>query len=245
MSLEEEIAEGVADLLLPGVYDTIQGRLVPLPTDSRLTFGPRGIRFEAACLFADVRGSTQILLAHKPHTVAKVHKAFLFLVTRLVASHGGEIRSYNGDSILAFFSGGPTSAVPVAVQCASEIAYMLHYRCASEFERYHELDFGIGVDHGEILCVKAGVGRNETHNDLVWLGEAVNRAARLGSLVAEPLPIAISDLCHEVIEGLVATCALPTTFVQVGDDDRWVEEVFEFGGQMEHSWRSDTWAWAP
>jgi len=76
---------------------------VPTLDDSRLTFGNKGLKFEATVLFIDLRGSTALLNNHNKSTVAKIHKAYYYAIVKISKLLGGENRSFNGDSLLVFF----------------------------------------------------------------------------------------------------------------------------------------------
>jgi adenylate cyclase len=78
---------------------------VPDIKNSKLTFGNTGLRFEATVLYIDMRGSTEILNKHNKASVAKMHMAYFHTAIKIAKSLGGEVRSFNGDSILIFFQG--------------------------------------------------------------------------------------------------------------------------------------------
>ena len=71
----------------------------------KLTFGNTGLKFEATVLYIDMRNSTEILNKHNRATVAKMHMAYFHTVVKIANSLGGEVRSFNGDSMLVFFKG--------------------------------------------------------------------------------------------------------------------------------------------
>jgi len=233
MGTKDDIHGRVKDLLAPGSYDITDSKEIPGPGDNRLTFGNKGVRFEAATLYIDMRGSTAVLNAHNDYTVAKIHKAYLYTATTLIADHGGQIRSYNGDSILAFFTGTKQQAISKAIKAAMQVKYMLAIVCKAEFDRYHELDFGIGIDHGKVLCVKAGKAQNKNHNDLIWLGNAVNRAAVLGDEASGPAHIRISQLCRDNLASDVKTSS---------GRDMWTRQAFDYNGNEEATWKT-TFRW--
>lgn len=229
MGLKDDISGRVKDLLAAGEYTICDSDIIPGPGDNRLTFGNQGVRFYASTLFIDMRGSTAVLNQHHDYTVAKVHKAYLYAATTLISEHGGQIRSYNGDSILAFFPKNLKSTITTAIKAAMQIKYMLTQVCASEFERYHALDFGIGIDHGQVLCVKAGRARNDNHNDLIWLGNSVNRATVLSDHAAGPNHVWISSMCRNNLEDDVKFSK---------EKDMWSKETIKYNGSDEAAWKT-------
>jgi class 3 adenylate cyclase len=228
MGMKDDIKLKVKELLDTGEYSIYESTTIPGPGDTRLTFGNTGVRFPAVTLYIDMRGSTAVLNAHRAHNVAKIHKAYLFLATKLIAAKGGQIRSYNGDSILAFFPGEGAAEVEKAVRCAMEIKFMLQ-ETASEFKKYREVDFGIGIDVGKVLCVKAGMGRNDNHNDLIWLGNAVNRATVLSDKAKDPKNIWISDPVYKLLPLSLLEGGTPKTLV-------WLKEQALYNDAVDGAW---------
>lgn len=227
MGIRDDISGRLKEMLAAGDYNITDSESIPGPGDNRLTFGNTGVRFWASTLYIDMRGSTKVLNQHQPQTVAKIHKAYLYTATTLIADAGGQIRSYNGDSILAFFPKNYKSTITCAVKSAMQIKYMLADVCKAEFERYHPLDFGIGIDHGQIVCVKVGRAQNDNHNDLVWLGNAVNRSTRLSDRAKGPNHVVISDFCRHNLEDSVKLSK---------GVDMWAETTVDYNNTIEKAW---------
>ncbi|MBK9263121.1 MAG: adenylate/guanylate cyclase domain-containing protein [Polyangiaceae bacterium] len=232
MGMKDDIVGRLKEVLATGDYSITDSDSIPGPGDNRLTFGNTGVRFWASTLYIDMRGSTKVLNQFKAHNVAKIHKAYLYTATTLIADAGGQIRSYNGDSILAFFPKNEKATINKAVKTAMHIKWMLTEDSVKKlFEPYqHVLDFGIGIDHGQVLCVKAGLARNDNHNDLVWLGDAVNRAVRLSDRGRSPNCVYVSDICRTNMDG--------DTKLANGVD-MWVEDFVEYNGSRERAWRTN------
>lgn len=228
--MKDDITGRLKEMLAAGEYAVTDSDSIPGPGDNRLTFGNTGVRFWASTLYIDMRGSTKVLNQHQAHTVAKIHKAYLYTATTLIAAAGGQIRSYNGDSILAFFPKNQKATISSAIGAAMQINWMLTEQTAKmEFERYHPLDFGIGIDHGQILCVKAGRAQNDNHNDLVWLGHPVNRATRLSDKARAPNHVFISDHCRNNLED--------ASKLSQGVD-MWTPDSIEYSGSLEKAWKT-------
>lgn len=242
MTPKHNLMTEIQQILAPGDYqvrDLAPSDPIPGPRDNRLTFGATGVRFEAVTLYVDMRGSTRILQLHKEPNVAKVHKAFLYVGTTLIAEHGGHVRSYNGDSILAFFRGSSKASVGKAIRAAMQMVYLCTHADAAkaDFARYSAVDFGVGIDVGHILCVKAGKGGNENQNDLIWLGDAVNRAARLSDKGGQDSRVWISDPIRGLQEDDVRYAD-----TREGRKDMWIKDSLEYAQKNEQAWRTSyTW----
>lgn len=202
MGLKNEIKEKVKEILDTNLQiEDIS--YVPELSDNKLTFGNRGLRFEATVLYIDLRDSTKILNNHNKATIAKIHKAYLYTTVKITKSLGGEVRSFNGDSVLAFFQGTTKRSLNNAVKAAMKIRYMI----ASEesgindmLKKYSAVDFGIGIDDGKILSVKVGVGGDTNTKDLIWIGNAVNKSVVISDQCKANEYIGISSWVYSLLE---------------------------------------------
>lgn len=229
MGIKKDIKDIVTQLLASEDYKIQEADSIPGPGDNRLTFGNTGVRFDAVVLYIDMRGSTAVLNSHRPQSVAKIHKAYLFITTKLIAENGGQIRSYNGDSILAFFPGKSKQSITKAIITAGKIRFMLVNECGSDFAKYRPVDFGIGIDLGQVLCVKTGTGKNENHNDLIWLGNAVNRATKLSDNAKSPNHVWVSQGIRDMMEDT-------TRFHPQTRQDLWSQTTAKYNETNEIAW---------
>lgn len=230
MGLKKDIVDQLEQILKPGDYNVLTDGPIPAPGDNRLTFGNTAVRFDAVTLYIDMRGSTKILHEYKAHNVAKIHKAFLFAGTKVITEHKGHIRSYNGDSILAFFEGNSKQTATSAIKAAMQLKYILTEKDASKhFSQWGTIDFGIGLDVGSILCVKAGMGKTDNHNDLIWLGEAVNRAVRLSDRGKAPQHVWVSQAVRHLQEDA-------TRYGGSDKKDIWQEQELTYNEAKEKAW---------
>jgi class 3 adenylate cyclase len=231
MARIDDLQGRLKEILATGSYKITESDSIPGPGDNRLTFLNTAVQFTGSVLYIDMRGSTKVLAAHKPHTVAKIHKAFLYATTTILAANGGQIRSYNGDSILAFFPKNHVKTIESAVKTALQIKYVVQKHCVDEFSKYWTPNFGIGVDHGTVLCVKAGKGQNDNHSDLLWLGHAVNRAVRLSDAGRDPNYVWVSA---HVRKHMTDEAKLYST----SERDMWTKAAIEYNGATIEAWKT-------
>ena len=159
------------------------GTTVPEPAALRLSND--AIHFQrATILYADLDGSTD--LVEKKHWMfaGEVYKAFLYATSRLIRRHGGSVVSYDGDRAMGIFVS--TSQTNDAVSCALEINYAIKNIVQAEIAKGWNTDFKIrhvvGIDTSEIYAARTGVRGD---NDIVWIGNAANLAAKLTALSAD------------------------------------------------------------
>ncbi|UYY79573.1 adenylate/guanylate cyclase domain-containing protein [Sphingomonas sp. R1] len=193
MSVSDDIRKNANDAF--GVSWAVRdGQVVPAATDLKLSND--AVRFaDATILYADLDGSTDLVETMKWQFAGEVYKAFLYAASRLIRRHGGTIVSYDGDRVMGIFIS--QSQCNDAVSCALEINYAVKNIVQAELEKGWTTDFKIrhviGIDISEIRAARTGVRGD---NDIVWIGNAANLAAKLTALSADQ-PTWITKRVHD------------------------------------------------
>lgn len=125
---------------------------------------------DAAVLFVDLVGSTQLAQNRSPAEVAEVLNHFFQIVVAAVDERHGLINKFQGDAVLAVFGAPLSSAQPAADALATARALTAALR------RLPVVDFGIGVSAGPVFAGNIGA---EHRYEYTVIGDAVNEAARL------------------------------------------------------------------
>jgi class 3 adenylate cyclase len=181
MGITNDLHSQVAKLLQER-WRTIDGRVVPDPAS--VSFGNDGVVLDAACLYADLADSTGLIEQLKATESATVIRAFLYCAAKVIRELGGSVTAFDGDRVMAVFIGErkETSAARAALAISDATTNIVLPRVATAYGGRmgtYRIRCGIGVDTGPVLVAKAGF-RNA--DDLVWVGQAANRAAKLSSL---------------------------------------------------------------
>lgn len=159
------------------------GLVVPVSSDIALAGG--GVRLDAAILYADLAGSTKLVMSLDKRVTARLFKSFLGASSRIIRHFGGEIRSFDGDRVMGIFLGDNKESVAtkVALKINALVLDVLRPRFKAKYDVFangtHTIAHCCGVDTSEVLVVRAGV-RND--NDLTWIGRAPNVAAKLSNI---------------------------------------------------------------
>lgn len=207
MGIADELENKVREYL-DGDYEVTETETIP--SVDNVPFGKKAKKMKLCAFCIDLRGSSELLEGHHKQTSGKIHKAYLSVVSRIVSEKGGEIRSFNGDGLLAFWPAYTKKQLAKAVESAMGIKWFLSIKLSDYFEKYEKLDFGIGIDWGEVYIVRAGISRNANNNDLVFIGDCVNFATAIADQAKGPNHIEISidvysnleeDLMYGVTEG--------------------------------------------
>jgi adenylate cyclase len=128
---------------------------------------------EAAVLFIDLVGSTQLAESRPPQEVADVLNDFFRIVVDAVDEHQGLINKFAGDAALAVFGAPLRTGEPASAALATARALGIQLR------RLPVVDFGIGVSAGRVFAGNIGA---ENRYEYTVIGDAVNEAARLADL---------------------------------------------------------------
>ncbi|MFG1932370.1 adenylate/guanylate cyclase domain-containing protein [Mycobacterium sp. NPDC048908] len=124
---------------------------------------------DAAILFVDLVGSTQLAATREPHEVAAVLNDFFRIVVAEVDKRDGLINKFQGDAALAVFG------APLRIDDPATAALATARALGDELRRLM-LDFGIGVSAGPVFAGNIGA---ENRYEYTVVGDAVNEAARL------------------------------------------------------------------
>jgi class 3 adenylate cyclase len=198
MALVDDLTSDV-NSVLSQAWDIRDGTAVP--TTDTVVLAGGGVNLSAAMLYADLADSTALAMWDRRVT-ARLCRAFLACSTRLIKARGGAVRSFDGDRVMGVFLGDTKNTS--AVKCALQLNWMFLNLIKPKFEaKYealrngmHKLGHCSGVDMSEVLVVRAGI-RNS--NDLIWVGQAPNVAAKLSALRDAPYHSFISGAVYDKI----------------------------------------------
>ncbi|WP_369803266.1 adenylate/guanylate cyclase domain-containing protein [Mycobacterium sp. E2699] len=128
---------------------------------------------DAAVLFIDLVGSTQLAESRPPQEVAEVLNDFFRIVVDAVDEQHGLINKFAGDAALAVFGAPLRTTEPASAALATARAL------GTQLRRLPVVDFGIGVSAGRVFAGNIGA---ENRYEYTVIGDAVNEAARLADL---------------------------------------------------------------
>ena len=196
------IESSVSDILT-AAWAITDGRVVPKTEDIVMKNGGR--RVDATYLYADLAGSSKMANSLEKEATAKIIRAYINTASRILRNYGGEIRSYDGDRVMAIFMGADkeTKAVRAALAINWAVFEVLRPKIKanwSDGEKFYDINHGIGIDTGEALVDRGGVRDN---NDLISIGKAPNVAAKL-SEIRDSYQLTISAAVYEAMSNEVA-----------------------------------------
>lgn len=128
---------------------------------------------DAAILYIDLVGSTQLASSSPPAEVAEVLNDFFRIVVDAVDEREGLINKFGGDAALAIFG------APLRTDGAASAALETARDLGEQLRGLPHVDFGIGVSAGQVFAGNIGA---ENRYEYTVIGDPVNEAARLADL---------------------------------------------------------------
>ena len=128
--------------------------------------------FEAAVLFTDIRGSSQLIQDIPPGEFFAMLNSLLSEQAQHVSLFEGSVIKYTGDGVMAIFKGAGRSCM--ALNCALELA---------KLSNEQKMPFGIGLAQGLVLAGLIGDSRRcGQRRQYDVIGATVHLASRLCSM---------------------------------------------------------------
>ena len=166
-----------------------------------------GERKQVTILFADLKGSMELLADRDPEQARKLLDPVLERMMEAVHRYEGTVNQVMGDGIMALFG------APVAHEDHAVRACYAALRMQESVKRYAEevrraegipIQIRVGVNSGEVVVRSIG---SDLHMDYTAVGPTTNLAARMEQM-AMPGSILIAPETFHLVEGYVAVKSL-------------------------------------
>jgi class 3 adenylate cyclase len=206
---------GDAPSTLPPVAPTpVQGRTPRAYTPAHLTekilatrAALEGERKQVTVLFADLKGSMELLADRDPEEARQLLDPVLERMMAAVHRYEGTVNQVMGDGIMALF-GAPIAHEDHAVRaCYAALAMQAAIRAYAEEVRRAQgitVQIRLGLNAGDVVVRAIG---NDLHMDYSAVGQTTHLAARMEQL-ASPGTTLLTAETLRLVEGLVQVKAL-------------------------------------
>jgi class 3 adenylate cyclase len=179
MSLGDELNVYVQKVL-DEQWERRQGQKVPDPED--LPLKNLAVELDATVLYADLAASTKMTKGYKDWFAAEVYKSYLYCAAKIIRARGGSITAYDGDRVMGVFIG--SSKNTDAAKCGLQINYAAQKIVLAKIQAKYPkntyvLKQRVGIDTSKLFIARTGIRGS---NDLVWVGNASNNAAKMAAL---------------------------------------------------------------
>jgi len=159
-----------------------------------------GERKQVTVLFADLKGSMELLADRDPEEARKLLDPVLEHMMEAVHRYEGTVNQVMGDGIMALF-GAPLAHEDHAVRACYAALRMQERvsRYGDEVQRSHgvPLTIRVGLNSGEVVVRSIA---NDLHMDYTAVGQTTHLAARMEQM-AKPGSIVVSADTHKLTEG--------------------------------------------
>src|SRR5262245_48327281 len=166
-----------------------------------------GERKQVTVLFADLKGSMELLADRDPEEARKILDPVLELMMDAVHGYEGTVNQVMGDGIMALF-GAPLAHEDHAVRACYAALRMQDAvnQYAEEARRAHgvTVQIRIGLNSGEVVVRAIG---SDLHMDYTAVGETTHLASRMEQ-AARPSTVLITQATMHLVEGFVAVKSL-------------------------------------
>jgi predicted ATPase/class 3 adenylate cyclase len=166
-----------------------------------------GERKQVTVLFADLKGSMELLAERDPEEARQLLDPVLERLMAAVHRFEGTVNQVLGDGIMALF-GAPIAHEDHALRaCYAALAMQeAIQRYSAQVRRAHgiEVQIRVGLNAGEVVVRAIG---NDLHMDYSAIGQTTHLAARMEQL-ATPGSIRLTAATLRLVEGLVQVTAL-------------------------------------
>jgi class 3 adenylate cyclase len=181
-----------------------------------------GERTTITVLFADIKGSMELIEDFDPEDARAIIDPVLRLMIEAVHRYEGRVAQSTGDGIFALFG------APIAYEDHPQLALHAALRMQEDVRRYAErlrlekgltLAIRIGVNTGEVVV--RSIHKDERHTDYVPIGHSVNLAAPMEGL-ATPGSIAVAESTYRErprAKGKPVVARLPSGSAEVVEVD--------------------------
>src|SRR6185503_4934388 len=185
-----------------------------------------GERKQVTVLFADLKGSMELLADRDPEEARKLLDPVLEHMMEAVHRYEGTVNQVMGDGIMALF-GAPLAHEDHAVRACYAALHMQESvkKYADEVRRSHAavVKIRVGLNSGEVVVRAIG---SDLHMDYTAVGQTTHLAARMEQL-ADPGAIVLTPETLALAEGYVEVKSLgPVPIKGLGEP----VEVFELVG---------------
>jgi class 3 adenylate cyclase/tetratricopeptide (TPR) repeat protein len=162
-----------------------------------------GERKQVTVLFADIKGSMELLADRDPEDAQKLLDPVLERMIEAVHRYEGTVNRVMGDGVMALF-GAPIAHEDHAVRACYAALRMQETvsQYADEVQRSHKVPVAIrvGLNSGEIVVCAIG---NDLHMDYTVVGQTAHLAARMEQM-AKPGSVLTTANTLQLAEGYVA-----------------------------------------
>lgn len=202
--------------------DAPQHRCVPhVPGIS--DYEDRGTVLDVECstVFADFGGSTELVDRYDRKFALWLLRSYLLCASSAIRYYGGEVTAFEGDGIMALFTG--ESKEDMAVRSGFGIQWAVTNLIQPKIDELfpdvgYKMHQVVGIDSSTLSAVRTDVWN---HYDILWVGGSANHAANLTRINDAPFSTYITHRIHS---------KLSPQLMRANDSDLWEPTIGQIVG---------------
>jgi len=168
-SVRREIKMTIGDDVAVGVRRALEAQLavrdgqrVPEKRDLVFLNGGGAVRLDATYAYADLANSSGLAQHAKQEVAANIIRAYVHAAAKTFRSYGGEIRSFDGDRVMAIFAGEEKNTLAVRAALAlnwavDKVINPIMCETWSDISQVWQMKHAVGIATGPALIVRGGV----------------------------------------------------------------------------------------
>lgn len=171
--------------------DTSFEEVKSFPSIDKLTF-TNGFYVDATALFVDIRDSSKLIDAHNRPALAKIYRSFISEVIAIMnGNQNCKFINIDGDCVSGVYETPQMSDIDRVFEDSYTISSLIDIlNCKLKKKKITEIKIGIGMDYGRLLLIKSGFSGSGL-NEVAWMGDALNTAAKLCNKANKEYPYKI------------------------------------------------------
>lgn len=194
-----------------------------------------GIVMEATVVYFEIKNIDFMLKTGK-RLAARIYKIYYHTLREICEATGGQLNCYSPTSFLMIYPKSKANESFV-VDTAVKTANMLNTKLKETIEKHTHLNFGIGIDHGNILGTKALDENGYPH--MVWFGRTIDKAITISKLSQRPFFVSVSrSVYHQLDDSLKITTK--HIFGIKKEIELWTRVSYEFENVKKHLYQTNT-----
>jgi class 3 adenylate cyclase len=165
------------DNILKTDWSKREGKVVPTTSDIQL--GNDAIEIDATILYADLKESTAMVKKYYNWFSAEIYKCYLLACCELIKNNNGVITAFDGDRVMGVYIGDSknSNAAKTGLQITYTVKEVINIKLKEKYEKDpYIVSQVIGIDTSKVFVARTGIRGD---NDLVWVGNAANMAAKM------------------------------------------------------------------
>ena len=155
-----------------------------------------GIVMEATVIYFEIK-NIDFMLKTAKRLAARTYKIYYHILQEVCEATGGHLNCYSPHSFLLIYPQKKFNESFV-VDTAIKTANLININLRDSIEKITHINFGIGIDHGNILGTKAFDSNGYPH--IAWFGTAIEKAITISRLSQRPFFVSVTRSVHHQLD---------------------------------------------